>query len=80
MNKLDTNFKLCSGFLLHVLRKKFWVATGLVVIWVGVGEGMVELPLQRYAHTSGRIKSGDQLNVVYAEVSTPELSNVRLVG
>ena len=52
------------------------ITEGLVVIRVSAGEGMAELPLQRDAHTSGQIKSGAQLNEVYAEVSTPELSTL----
>ncbi len=48
----------------------------LVVVGNSVSKGVLELLFQRDAYTRAQIKSRAQLSEMYAEVSTPELSNV----
>ena len=53
-----------------------WLWTWLLLEFVLV-KALSNPPLQWDAHTRAQIKFRTQLNVVYAEVSTPELSAVR---
>ena len=78
MNQFVMELELCREHLLRVIRAKFGDSKRLSCnLRFGSGKGLSNRPLQRDAHTSGRIKSIAQLNGKYAEVSAPELRAVR---
>ena len=80
MNQFVTELELCKEHLLRVIGAKLGYSERLSCNLRFVsGKGLSNRPLRRDAHTSGRIKSITQLNVVYAEVSAPELKAVRLL-
>ncbi len=74
MNQFVMELDLCREHLVRVIGAKLGNSKRLSSNLRFVsGKSLSNSPLQRDAHTSGRIKSVAQLNVVYAEVSAPEL-------
>ncbi len=79
MNQFVTELELCREHLLRVIGAKFGDSERLSSnLHLVLGKGLSNRPLQRDAHTSGRIKSVAQLNGKYVEVSAPELKAVIL--